>query len=78
MDTVKIFKKFLKEKGIKNVYKQEIQNHWGSGIKIKDVVGGLAPYEVLDSSFHWAKTEQGHLYWSTIENMWLEYVIVNM
>ena len=78
MDTTKIFKNFLKELGIKNVYKQEIKRQWGTDAKIKEVVKGLEPYEVLDHSFHWAKTEQGHLYWSVIENKWLEYVIANM
>lgn len=75
MNAHELFKKFLKEKGVYELYCQNFDKNYESGTHVwknGNKIKGIYFFVVL--AFLWGNTPEGDSFWIKIDDEWIEYI----
>ena len=79
---IKRFFYFLKKESALRHYLYNLKIALGDNTKfqkivIENIISNLShsPYCIVDFSFNWGSTPQGHIYWSNIDRKWHEFLL---
>ena len=75
MNAKELFKKFLKEKGVYDLYCQNFDKNYEGGTNVRkngNKIKGIYFFVVL--AFLWGNTPEGDSFWKKIDDEWIEYI----
>ena len=74
MNDKKLFKKFMKDRGLWKVYKKNYKEYSLEDIMFHDFLNETDPTVYIWSSFHWRFTEEGREFWLELGDLWELYL----